>query len=171
MEESPHGVPNDYISQVKNRLDHRLWWFPIPALASFALVLILTGHLLPSLNPRLGNPVNLTVFPAAREEEGAIWLAIFPRGDEMILTTSQKKVFRFPLKQAVPDDFTAFRDYLEGVLKKEAVSFALNMEAPPTRMTAVLAVDERLTYAHIRPFLYTLASVGITQYGFETKIH
>ena len=75
------------------------------------------------------------------------------------------------LQQADPADFAAFRDYLEGVLKKEAVSFALNMEAPPTRMTAVLAVDERLTYAHIRPFLYTLASVGITQYGFETKIH
>lgn len=158
-------------SQMRERLIKTSFWFPAPALISFALALILSGQLLPNLNPRLGSRANILNFQAEREKEGAIWLGIYPLNNHLILTTSDKKVFKLPLVIKDSNELREFREYLLDLLNKETVKLALNLDPNPIRLTAVLAVDEKLNFAHIRPLIYLLASVGISKYGFETKLH
>lgn len=58
---------------------------------------------------------------------------------------------------------------------KSSIRSTINDVALANRMDeqtsfVVLTLDERLTYAHVRPVIYALASAGITRYGFEGRI-
>jgi hypothetical protein len=44
------------------------------------------------------------------------------------------------------------------------------MESNLTRTTAVLAVDQKLKFNHLRPVIYALAEARISKYGFETRM-
>ena len=87
---------NELIITKLDRLKELNLWFPYPCIISFFLALLLIGHLLVGLNPRLGNPANILSFASAPSEEGAIWLSVSIRDKKILVTSSDRKVFTWP---------------------------------------------------------------------------
>lgn len=166
-EDSPWVIA---LQNMKERLNEPLYWYPIPAIISFALVLTLGGNLLTDLNPRLGSSIEVLPFEAPRNRDGGIWLGIYQENQRTIVITSERNVFSWPLGQASMKDLDPLVRYLNSRVEKEVYSTALTMEPNLTQVTAVLAVDQHLKYSHIRPVIYALASASISRYGFETRI-
>lgn len=155
-------------NDAKERLRTPLWWYPFPMLLSFALVLLLTGHALIGTNPRMGNPASIVTFAAESRRDSPIWLSVTPIGDEIVVTTGDRKVFRWPQDKADGKALEPLRAYLKRAAAREVESAALVKAAAAHQTTAVIAADQRLKYLHVRPLLYAFAEAGIARYAFET---
>lgn len=155
---------------LKERLQEPILWFPFPALVAFGLVIILRGHLLTGLNPRLGARVDVIQYDAQNIPDGGIWLGVFQDGKNVLVVTSDRRRFSWPIDSDSMKDVEPLVSYLKNRVKKEAYSTAIKMESNLTRTTAVLAVDQKLKYIHLRPVIYALAEARIAKYGFETRI-
>ncbi len=155
---------------LKERLQEPVLWFPFPALIAFGLVIILRGHLLTGLNPRLGARVDVIQYDAKNLPDGGIWLGVFQDGKDVLVVTSDRRRFRWPIDSQDMKDIDPLVTYLQNRVKKEAYSTAIKLESNLTRTTAVLAVDQKLKYIHLRPVIYALAEARIAKYGFETRV-
>lgn len=155
---------------LKERLQEPIFWFPFPALLAFGLVIILRGHLLTGLNPRLGARVDVIQYDAKTLQDGGIWLGIFQDGKEVLVVTSDRRRFSWPIDSQSLKDVGPLVAYLKSRVRKESYSTAIKLESNLTRTTAVLAVDQKLKYVHLRPIIYALAQARIAKYGFETRI-
>ena len=156
------------LTNLQERLRQPGLWYPYPAMISFALIVILTGHLLPGLNPRLGSRAEIIEFYGKSERAGAIWLGVLMAKDRIYVRTAERSTFSWSAKSDRMKDLQAFTRYLKDRAKKEALSSGLSLEGHLTRTTVVLAVDQRLKYVHIRPIIMALAEAGISHYAFET---
>ena len=145
------------------------YWYPYPALISVLLVFILSGHILPGLNPRLGSIANIIELKAKKEKEGSIWIGLFPYKDRVIIKTSDNKTFSFSQNIASKEEIKDFIVYLKDRVRKESVATGLSLKSSLTKTSAVLAIDRNLNYHHIRPLLTALAEAKIAKYGFETQ--
>jgi biopolymer transport protein ExbD len=154
---------------VRDRLDENPNWFPIPAFIAFGLVIVLTGHILFGTNPRAGNPANIISFPSEPRADAAIWLSVTPIDDQIVVTTSDRKVFKWRQQVRTPVELSAFTNYLKRRVADEVEAAAMAKRALKKQATAVIAADQRLKYLHIRPIIYALAEAGISQYAFETQ--
>lgn len=155
---------------LKERIHEPILWFPFPALIAFGLIIVLRGHLLTGLNPRLGARVDVLEYGARPLQDGGIWLGIYPENDKVVVVTSDRKKFSWSLQSNKMHDTEPLVQYLRDRVRKEAYSTAIKLESNQTRTTAVLAVDQELKYLHIRPVLYALAKAKIAKYGFETRM-
>ena len=155
---------------LKERLQEPVLWFPFPALIAFGLVIILRGHLLTGLNPRLGARVDVIQYDAKNLPDGGIWLGVFQDGKKVLVVTSDRRRFSWPIDSQNIKDVEPLVTYLQSRVKKEAYSTAIKLESNLTRTTAVLAVDQKLKYIHLRPVIYALAEARIAKYGFETRV-
>lgn len=156
-------------ANIKDRLQEPIWWFPYPALISFGLVLTLTAHVVSGTNPRMGNPADIISFPAPARKDSAIWLSATPIDDKIVVTTSDRRIFRWSQKLQNVSEVEPLVRYLKERVAAEITSAALMGRAFTTQTSAVIASDQRLKYLHIRPLLYALAEAGIAQYAFETQ--
>ena len=126
-------------------------------------------HLLTDLNPRLGARVD--VIPETdRQQDGSIWLGVYEQNNRVVIVTADRKKFSWEANAVDTETFAPLIKYLRRKTIKEAKSTALKMESSLTRSTAILAIDQRLRYSHIKPILYALSEAKISQYGFETRI-
>lgn len=164
------GKWQEAIYALKERMHDPILWFPFPALIAFGLIIILRGHLLTGLNPRLGARVDVLEYAARPFQDGGIWLGVYPDLDKVVVVTSDRKKFSWPLESSSMEDMMPLINYLKERTKKEAYSTAIKLESNQTRTTAVLAVDQRLKYLHLRPVIYALAEAKIAKYGFETRM-
>ncbi|MCX6127836.1 MAG: hypothetical protein NTX25_02080 [Proteobacteria bacterium] len=155
---------------LKERLQEPVLWFPFPALIAFGLVIILRGHLLTGLNPRLGARVDVIEKIAPNLPDGGIWLGIYEENGLIVVVSSDRRRFSWSVSSLNIKDIDPLISYLQNRVKKEAYSTAIKMESNLTRTTAVLAVDQKLKYSHLRPVIYALAEARIAKYGFETRI-
>jgi len=144
-------------------------WFPFPALISFGLVAIFNLFLLPSLNPRLGNPANIMSLKGISESEGTIWFAVRVVGQDVVVTTGDRKIFKWPAKLVDEEPLAAFKKFLKARADNEIMKATLAKQAGVNQVSAVIAADQRLKYLHIRPILNALAAARITNYAFETR--
>lgn len=142
--------------------------FPYPALFAFGLILILTGHLLPGLNPRLGSRIQLISFDSPRQHEGSLWLGISKDQENVTVITPDRKMFTLTNKDTQRAGFDALVEYLQSYVEHQTRASSLRGEADATQAKAILAVDRSLNYAHLNPVLLALAQARITRYGFET---
>lgn len=154
--------------RARERLSERTSWFPFPALLVFLLALILTGHLLPGLNPRIGSRIDVLQFAAPSQKEGSLWLGVFPEGDSLVVITGDRKRFSWPEKSGAGPELEKLRSYLRGRAEREIIASGLRQEADATRLRVVLAVDQNLDYRHLRSIIGALADARFTRYGFET---
>jgi hypothetical protein len=169
----PHARNQSWLEALiglKERLQEPILWFPFPALIAFGLVIILRGHLLTGLNPRLGARVDVIQYDAKNIPDGGIWLGIFQDGKDVLVVTSDRRRFSWPIDSQNRKDVDPLVLYLKNRVKKEAYSTAIKLESNLTRTTAVLAVDQKLKYIHLRPVIYALAEARIPKYGFETRV-
>lgn len=170
---SPNADNRPWVQSVlrlKERLGEAAQWYPFPAMIGFALVMILGGHLLTDLNPRLGARVDVIPFDAPRHQDGGIWLGVYASGGQLNIVTSDRRRFSWSLSDNQVTASQELTDYLKQRTYKEAYSTALKMQTNMTQTTAVIAVDQTLKYAHLQPVIYALAQAGISQYGFETRL-
>ncbi|HYX38284.1 MAG TPA: hypothetical protein VE954_34715 [Oligoflexus sp.] len=169
----PHARNQSWVEALlglKERLQEPILWFPFPALIAFGLVIILRGHLLTGLNPRLGARVDVIQYDAKNLPDGGIWLGVFQDGKQVLVVTSDRRRFTWPIDSQNMKDVEPLVTYLKNRVKKEAYSTAIKLESNLTRTTAVLAVDQKLKYIHLRPVIYALAEARIAKYGFETRV-
>ncbi|MDQ3234943.1 MAG: hypothetical protein M3Q07_24310, partial [Pseudobdellovibrionaceae bacterium] len=95
----PHGRNQSWVEALlglKERLQEPILWFPFPALIAFGLVIILRGHLLTGLNPRLGARVDVIQYDAKNLPDGGIWLGVFQDGKQVLVVTSDRRRFTWP---------------------------------------------------------------------------
>lgn len=156
------------LDRVRERLCERTSWFPFPALIVFLLALLLTGHLLPGLNPRVGNSIDVLRFGAPMQKEGSLWFGVYPDGEQLVVITADRKRFAWPEKSGHGPGLDDFRTYLQERAQREVVASGLRQEADATRLRVVLAVDQNLDYRHMRGIIGALADARFTRYGFET---
>jgi hypothetical protein len=169
----PHARNQSWVEALmglKERLQEPVLWFPFPALIAFGLVIILRGHLLTGLNPRLGARVDVIQYDARNLPDGGIWLGVFQDGKQVLVVTSDRRRFSWPIDSQNMKDIEPLVNYLQNRVQKEAYSTAIKLESNLTRTTAVLAVDQKLKYIHLRPVIYALAEARIAKYGFETRL-
>lgn len=170
MSRSETKIWEESIIDAQERLREPGTWYPFAGIISVALVLILIGHLFPGLNPRKNNLADVIAFSAPKEHEGHIWIGVFPEADRIVAVTSDHRKFSWPRGHATSSDTAVFREYLKERVAKEIVNTGRSMELNYVKASAVLAVDQRLTFNHIKPLLLALAEAKIAKYGFETKL-
>ena len=167
FEDKPHS--RAVFSQLE-RLKENIWWFPFPALIAFGLVIILAGHLLTDLNPRLGSktdPIQLNTKPFP---DGSIWMALNIDNDSVVVSTADRKKFVWPSQNTTMSQLEEFISYLKDKTQEETNRSVRLLESSRVRSTVVIAVDQNAKYIHIRPVIYALAEAGVSKYGFETRI-
>jgi hypothetical protein len=161
---------SDAYVATQQRLSEPLWWFPYPILIAIGMVLILTGHLVFAINPRMGHPASLINFPAQMRPDSAIWFSMTPIDHDIVITTNDRLIFRWPQDLTPAQTTQPFVAYLRRRVAIEIDSAALLKRAPNTPLTVVIAADQRLKYLHLRPVIAALAEAGITSYAFETLV-
>tara|TARA_B100001094_G_C18059875_1_gene734502 strand:+ start:187 stop:711 length:525 start_codon:yes stop_codon:yes gene_type:complete len=145
-------------------------WYPYPALISVGLIMVLSGQLLPGLNPRLGSRANIIQLDAPPEMEGSIWLGIYPRKGGITLITSEKNIFKWATSGISPQTKKRLVNYLKSRVSRENISAALTLSTSLPKVRAVLAVDQTLKYQNIVPVLHALADARISKYSFEARL-
>ena len=82
------------VTKLRERLEEPIQWYPFPAMIGFMLVMILGGHLLTDLNPRLGARVDVIPLETDRQQDGSIWLGVYEQNNRVVIVTAdRKKVF------------------------------------------------------------------------------
>jgi hypothetical protein len=167
LEEKPHS--RAVYAQLE-RLKENIWWFPFPALIAFGLAILLIGHLLTDLNPRLGSvadPIQLNTKPFP---DGSIWVSINIYENQVVATTYDKKKFSWSSHNTSMKDLEDFVAYLKKKTLEETYRSVRLLESSAVRSKVVIAVDQNAKYIHLRPVIYALADAGIAKYAFETRI-
>lgn len=155
---------------MRERLHEPILWWPFPALIGFGLVIVLRGHLLTGFNHRLGSRADVIQMKAEAQPSSGIWMGIHQENDRIVVVTDDRRRFTWPLASQSLKDMAPLVKYLEEKVRREAYASAMTMETVQGRTKAVLAVDQKLKYIHIRPVVYALAQARIPSYGFETKM-
>lgn len=157
-------------SALKERLRAPEKWLLLPSLLSFAFVLILTGHLLSGLNPRIGNQADILSLDAPSLPEGGLWLSVYPKSSMVHVSTFDGKMFSWPADTNNLKPLLEFKAYLEGVVSELASQAVIAKFISNNQTRVVLSVDQHLRYFHIRPIIQVLSIVGLDSYAFETKV-
>ena len=155
---------------LQERLKTPNLWFPYPAMISVGLILVLSGHLLPGLNPRLGSQATIIGLDAPEESAGSIWLGIYPKDNKLSLITSEKKIFSWPISGMPETTKKRIVRYLKFRSNRESISAGLTLSTSLAKVSAVIAVDQRLKYHSIVPIIKALADSKISKYSFETRL-
>ncbi len=153
---------------IRTRLRQPLGWFPLPALVVSGLALILGGHLLMQLNPRLGEAIDILTFAAPETANPTIYITMRPDNNEMVITLNNRAEYRTSLKDITDESLVSFNDDLRQQVNKTTIASARAGVLPDLTSNVIIAVDQKLAYYHIRPIINSLAKTGITNYGFET---
>ncbi|MEN9834892.1 MAG: hypothetical protein RL011_1085 [Pseudomonadota bacterium] len=153
---------------VARRLKQPLWWFPYPCLLVFGLQLILTAHILFSTNPRLGHHAEVVRFPSAPSRDSSIWLSVTAGDKSTIVTTNDRRVFKWSESLRSSDDLKDFAFYLRRRMVEEIQTASLVQRSLRSQTRVVIAADQSLKYSHIKPIIHALAQAGISNYAFET---
>ena len=154
----------------QQRLSEPLWWYHYPFLLTAALVLLLTAHLVLATNPRMGHPASLINFPSQVRPDSAVWFSMSPIGPDIVITTNDRRVFRWRQDSASTAAMGPFVEYLRHQVNAEIAAAALLKRVQGSQTTTVIAADQRLRYLHLRPVIAALAKVGVTNYALETLV-
>ena len=165
-----HAIWNEQVKNMRERLSEPLLWFPFPALIAFGLVIVLRGHLFAGFNHRLGTEANVVEMQAEPLRSPGIWLSITQLENDILIITDDHQRFTVPLAAPNVEALQPLVRYLDSRVRDIAFKSTLDLNVDQDRIRAVLAVDQKLRYIHVRPILYALAEARISNYGFETKL-
>jgi hypothetical protein len=166
-----HGSVLKRLELLKLRLKETPNWFPVPAFLSIGFAVILYGHLVINLNPRLGSSVQLIegIGDSKDEWEGAILFQISIKDDDVYVVTPERNVYSWSSKDPESRDFKDFRVYLAQKSQKMLTEVSINRRITYTQSSVVLSTDQAATWYHVHPIVTALAEAGFDSYGFEFK--
>ena len=133
------------------------------------LSLLFIGYVLSNINPRLGHTADVLPFKTAHAFDDSIWASVILRNGVLRVTTEDRKHFSWNALSKNIDDVREFSEYLKNRVLEITVSASLSKKVTLGQTHVILAVDQNLNYAHIKPIIYALAEAGISDYAFETK--
>ncbi|MES2744866.1 MAG: hypothetical protein V4655_05540, partial [Bdellovibrionota bacterium] len=99
-----------------------------------------------------------------------IWMSVTQNNNKLLIITDDHQRFTIPVLAPDLDAMRPFIKYLDERVREIAFKTTLDMEVDRDRIRAVLAIDQKLKYFHVRPLLYALAEAKISHYGFETRM-
>jgi biopolymer transport protein ExbD len=112
----------------------------------------------------LASPMTLEGEPA---KETSLWYSIAPVEDGLLIAGNDGQSFNV---SATGEGYQEFENHLMERRKQLISDLTLANRMDGNSTFVILSVDEQLTYAQVRPVVYSLAKAGITKYGFEGKI-
>lgn len=161
------------VSESKERLKDRLRttiaiYVPLTAMISTTICLVLSGHLLPAVNPRLGNPAEVMEL-SSDGKPGDIFLSISADGGQLVAFDSNRRTARWPIGSRTLADVQSFSELLQRNVRDGLLTSSLSNRSVASQTRVILSVDQHLRYFHIKPILYALAEARICSYTFEVK--
>lgn len=161
------------VSESKEKLKDRLrttvaTYVPLIAMISTTICLILSGHLLPAVNPRLGNPAEVMEL-SSNGKPGDIFLSISADGGQLVAFDSNRRTARWPIGSRTLADVQSFSELLQRNVRDGLLTSSLSNRSVASQTRVILSVDQHLRYFHIKPILYALAEARISSYSFEVK--
>jgi hypothetical protein len=67
-------------------------------------------------------------------------------------------------------DYEVFEKYMKAWAKRHLQNVVRSGQITADTNLAAIAIDQKLTYHHVRPVIYALAAAGVSKYGFETRL-
>ena len=161
------------VSDAKERLKDRLRtsvaiYAPLTAMISATICLVLSGHLLPAVNPRLGNPAEVMEL-SSDGKPGDIFLSISADGAQLVAFDSNRRNARWPIGARTLTELKPFSELLQRNVRDGLLTSSLSNRLVASQTRVILSVDQHLRYFHIKPVLYALAEARISSYTFEVK--
>jgi hypothetical protein len=98
-----------------------------------------------------------------------IWYSLAPTETGLRIVSDQGDRFDISADSS-PEEHAKLTNQIRTRMKNVLADVALANRMMDSTTFVVLSVDERLTYSHIRPMIYSLAAAGVTRYGFEGRI-
>jgi len=170
MKKCNFNLINEAFYRIEIRIKNTDFSYLLFPLISFALVLIFTAYISNGLNHRAGNPSHPTDYKTPPLEDLPLWFSVTPIGDEIIVTTSNGIVFKWPQQVT---DLQSLKGFIEEIRKmsfNEIATASLINRSYTNHATVVISADRNLTYAHLKPIIFALAEAGISHYALETKL-
>jgi hypothetical protein len=109
-------------------------------------------------------------YPATKVNDRAIWLSISAKDGKILVTTAGQESFSWSELGPSNKDLKPLQSYLEARARDQVMSTVRIGQITNQSHTAVLAVDQTLTFFHLRPIIYALSQAGFSRYGFETRL-
>lgn len=131
-----------------------------------ALLLIYTAL---ETNPRLLSTAKPIALAGNEADEAPLWYSVAPDKDGIVVTSNTGEAFQIQ-NEHQDAGIKKLGAHLKDRGSDSMLDVALSNRMDQRNAFVVLSVDERLTYFHVRPVIYALASAGITRYGFEGRI-
>lgn len=164
------NLAQQMLNQSIDELRQSSHWLPHLCFLSFGLTLLFIGHILLGLNPRIGNPAMVIPLTAEKIEDGPLWLSVSLYQENLVVTTAERTIMKFPQSIVKQSELDPLKDYLKNHLVRQILSAGLSKKARKQELFVLIAVDQNTKYVHIRPIIQLLGELGISQYGFETQI-
>ena len=144
-----------------------------PFLVGIFLVLslvltIIMCSMLSASNQQLGIRAQLMSHDSKEQAPSAITISVYIRGDSLVVATPDGPIQRHPLSTLKDNRFESLAHYLQERSLALITSQALKASAYIPKQFFTLALDEKLTYGHVRGILSCFANAQINNYGFET---
>ncbi|MBM4250979.1 MAG: hypothetical protein FJ146_03335 [Deltaproteobacteria bacterium] len=95
-------------------------------------------------------------------------MSVTTREKNTVVTTNDRKVFKWSASSRSMDGLKDFIFYLRRRMVEEIQTAALVQRALRSQTRVVIAADQTLKYSHIKPIIHALAQAGISNYAFET---
>jgi hypothetical protein len=110
------------------------------------------------------------VHESAPTADHALWLSVGIRENTIIVNTSSGESFRWPVEGPSQRDYDVFEKYMRTWAKQHLQNVVRSGQITSDTNLAAIAIDQKLTYHHVRPVIYALAAAGVSKYGFETRL-
>lgn len=119
---------------------------------------------------RTKNRIEPFVHESAPTADHALWLSVSISENTIIVNTATGETFRWPVEGPSQRDYDVFEKYMTIWAKRHLQNVVRSGQITGDTNLAAIAIDQKLTYHHVRPVIYALAAAGISKYGFETRL-
>ncbi len=110
------------------------------------------------------------VHESAPAVDHALWLSIGISESTITVNTASGETFRWPVEGPSQKDYEVFEKYMKAWAKRHLQNVVRSGQITADTNLAAIAIDQKLTYHHVRPVIYALAAAGVSKYGFETRL-
>lgn len=148
---------------------------PNPYTAMVILIPFLTAALLAlfvglETSSRYKSGIEPFYYPASKSNDHKLWMSVGLKDGRVMIRTSTDSQFSWSASGPTEDEYRSFEEHMQNWTKNHLKSLIVAGQLSADSNTAAIAIDQRLTFHHVRPVIYALAASGISKYGFETKL-
>ncbi len=119
---------------------------------------------------RPNNHIAPFVHESTSAVDHALWMSVGIHDNTISVNTASGQTFRWPAEGPSQKEYEEFEKHITSWSKRHLQNVVRAGQITADTNLAAIAIDQRLTYHHVRPVIYALAAAGISKYGFETKL-